>query len=309
VVVRGPSHRAIGAGRLIGPLFRSPRHVPRRTATAPGTGRRLENLASDWLERLSGPLGLWRRRRLVVERQDVALADLSQAFEGYRIAFLTDLHYSAAVPLWYLERAVSTALALEPDIVLLGGDYLSHNARYAQGLVGLLRPLAAPDGVYAVLGNHDHYVSAELVRSKLSEAGVRELRNVSVVLRRRGAELAVGGVGELRFDVIDFEATAEGIAASVPRIVVSHDPDVFAYWPAGIRLDLMLSGHTHGGQAHLPVLGPPYVPSQFGFRYLSGHFRDGDRQLYVSRGIGAITVPVRWRCPPEVTLIVLHAPS
>ena len=308
MVVRGSSHRAVGNGPLIGPLFRSPRHEPRRTALSPGPRRRLENLASDWLERLSGPLGLWRRKRLVVERQDVVLPGLGPAFDGYRIAFLTDLHSSAAVPLWYLERAVATALALEPDIVLLGGDYISHSGRYAQGLVGLLRPLAAPDGVYAVLGNHDHYVSAELVRSKLSEAGVKELRNASVVLRRGGAELAVGGVGEMRFDVIDFEATAAGLAASVPRIVVSHDPDVFAYWPAGIRLDLMLSGHTHGGQAHLPLLGPPYVPSQFGFRYLSGHFQDGDRQLYVSRGVGAITLPVRWRCPPEATLIVLHPP-
>jgi predicted MPP superfamily phosphohydrolase len=71
----------------------------------------------------------------------------------------------------------------------------------------------------------------------------------------------------------------------------------------------MLSGHTHGGQAHLPLLGPPYVPSQFGFRYLAGRLRDGGRQLYVSRGVGAITAPIRWGCPPEITLLVLHPPS
>jgi uncharacterized protein len=89
-------------------------------------------------------------------------------------------------------------------------------------------------------------------------------------------------------------------------VVLSHDPDVFAFWPEEQRLDLMLSGHTHGGQAHLPLVGPPYVPSQFGFRYLAGLIREGSRQLYVSRGIGAITAPVRWRCPPELTLLVLH---
>ena len=240
---------------------------------------------------------------------DVVLADLAPPFADYRIAFLTDLHCSAVVPRTFLARAVSTALELQPDLVLLGGDYVSHSGRYAAGLVDVLRPLAAPDGVFAVLGNHDHYVSARLVREVLAAAGVQELWNTSVLIRRGAAALAVGGVGDLRFDAIDFSAATAGLAAGVPRIVVSHDPDVFAYWPPEIRLDLMLSGHTHGGQAHLPLLGPPYVPSQFGFRYLAGQLREGSRQLYVSRGVGAITAPIRWRCPPEVTLVVLHPPS
>jgi hypothetical protein len=275
----------------------------------PGSARRLENLATDWVERLTAPFGFWRRKRLVVERADVALADLQPPFDDYRIAFLTDLHYSAVVPRWYLARVVATAVELAPDLILLGGDFVSHSARYAEGLVDLLQPLAAPDGVFAVLGNHDHYVGAELVRAALAAAGVRELRNTSLLLRRGSAALAVGGVGDLRFDAIDFRAAAAGLPDDVPRIVVSHDPDVFAYWPPEIRLDLMLSGHTHGGQAHLPLLGPPYVPSQFGFRYLAGHLRDGGRQLYVSRGVGAITAPIRWGCPPEITLLVLHPPS
>ncbi len=275
----------------------------------PGPGRRLEILASHWVERCAAPFGFWRRKRLVVERIDVMLAGLAPAFDDYRIAFLTDLHYSAVVPRWFLAEAVVAAQALQPDLVLLGGDFLSNRKRYATGLVELLQPLAAPDGVFAVLGNHDHYVGAEVVRAALASAGVRELLNASVAIRRGDATLAVAGVGDLRFDVIDFCAAVAGLSGSVPRIVVSHDPDVFAYWPGDIRLDLMLSGHTHGGQAHLPLIGPPYVPSQFGFRYLAGHVREGDRQLYVSRGIGAITAPFRWRCPPEITLVVLHPPS
>jgi len=261
------------------------------------------------VERLTAPFGGWRRKRLVVDRADVTLVGLAPSFDNYRIAFLTDLHYSAVVPEWFLARAVATALALEPDLILLGGDFLSHNRRYVAGLVELLKPLAAPDGVFGVLGNHDHYVGAEIVRAALASAGVRELLNASVVVRRGDAELAVGGVGDLRFDVIDFHAAVAGLSGDVPRIVVSHDPDVFAYWPPDVRLDLMLSGHTHGGQAHLPLLGPPFVPSQFGFRYLAGHIRHGDRQLYVSRGVGAITAPIRWRCPPEITLVALHSPS
>ena len=245
----------------------------------------------------------------MVERLDLTLAGLAPAFDDYRLAFVTDLHLSAIVPRWFLAQALSTTLALEPDLLLLGGDFLSNRRSYSAGLVDLLRPLAAPDGVFTVLGNHDHHVGADVVREVLQAAGVRELWNASVAIRRGDAALGISGVGDLRFDVIDFRAAVAGLPAGAPRIVVSHDPDVFAYWPREIRLDLMLSGHTHGGQAHLPFIGPPYVPSQFGFRYLAGHIREGARQLYVSRGVGAITAPIRWRCPPEVTLLVLHPPS
>ncbi len=291
---------------MIGPLFRSPRHQPRAVPARPGLARRLEIAATDWVEHLTAPFGFWRRKRLVVERMDVSLPDLAPAFGDYRIAFLTDLHYSAIVPRWFLESAVSTAQALEPDLVLLGGDYLSHSTRYAAGLVGVLSGLAAPDGVFGVLGNHDHYVGADVVREVLASAGIRELLNASTVIRRGDAVLWIAGVGDLRFDAIDFHAAVADLPSSVPRIVVSHDPDVFAFWPLELRLDLMLSGHTHGGQARLPLLGPPYVPSQFGFRYVAGHVRERGRQLYVSRGSGAITAPIRWGCPPEITLVVLH---
>jgi len=291
---------------VIGPLFGSPRHLPRSSVVVPGHGRRFENVASHWIEVLSAPFGFWRLKRLVVERRDVALRDLAPSFDGYRIAFLTDPHYSAVVPRWWIAKGVAAALELKPDLVLLGGDYLSHSSKYAAGLADLFRPLAAPDGVFYVLGNHDHYVGADLVRGALSEVGLVELRNASVLVRRGAATLAIVGVGDLRFDVIDFDAAVRGVPAGVPRVVLSHDPDVFAFWPAANRLDLMLSGHTHGGQAHLPFVGPPYVPSQFGFRYLAGLVREGDRQLYVSRGLGLITAPVRWRCPPEITLLVLH---
>lgn len=258
------------------------------------------------MEWLSAPFGFWWLKRLVVERHDVGLRDLASSFDGYRIAFLTDPHYSAVVPRWWIAQAVTAAVDLAPDLILLGGDYLSHSPRYACGLTDLFRPLVARDGVFYVLGNHDHYVGAELVRHALREAGLVELRNTSVLIGRGAGTLAIAGVGDLKFDVIDFEAALRGVPGDVPRLVLSHDPDVFAFWPAEQRLDLMLSGHTHGGQAHLPLLGPPYVPSQFGFRYLAGLIREGSRQLYVSRGIGAITAPIRWRCPPEISLLVLH---
>ena len=258
------------------------------------------------VERLTAPLGFWRHKRLVVERLDVAIEGLAPAFDGYRIAFLSDFHYSAVVPDWWVVGAVSTAMKLQPDLVLLGGDYLSHSVRFAPSLAGLLRPLAARDGVFGVLGNHDHYVGADLVRATLRDAGVVELRNARVLVRRGEAVLAVAGVGDLQYDVIDFQSALAGVPGDAPRIVLSHHPDVFAHWPSELRLDLMLAGHTHGGQAYLPLLGPPYVPSQFGFRYLRGLIEERGRRLYVSRGIGAGGLPLRWRCPPELTLVVLR---
>lgn len=291
---------------MIGPIFRSPRRGPRSTPLEPGAARRYKNFVIDMAEYALARLGSWDRMELRVEEVEFRLRDLAPAFDGYRIAFLTDPHLSPLVPPWWIARAVERANGLGADLIVLGGDYVDDDPHFVSAVGDLLRPLSAPDGVVGVLGNHDHYVDASGVRAQLARAGVRELRNTAVILRRGDASLAVAGVGDLQCDAIDFAGALENVAADVPRIVVSHDPDVFAYWPDAIRLDLMFSGHTHGGQAWLPVLGPPFVPSQFGFRYLSGLVREGARQLYVSRGVGASGVPVRWKCPPELTLAVLR---
>jgi len=291
---------------VIGPLFRSPRRGPRSEPREPGTRRRTKNLLVDMLEYLIAPLGRWEKQRLVIETVEIPIAGLGAAFDGYRIAFLTDLHTSPLVPRWWLERAVEQANALRPDLIALGGDFLDDDPHYIAALADILRPLRAPDGVVGVLGNHDHYVGAQGVREELVEAGVRELFNSAVILERRGDRLAIAGVGDLDNDVIDFDRAVSAIPSDVPRVVLSHDPDVFAWWPPKRRLDLMLAGHTHGGQAYLPLVGPPYVPSQFGFRFLKGLMRDGDRQVYVSRGVGVSGAPFRWGCPAELTLVVLR---
>ena len=291
---------------MIGPLVRSPVRGPRSEPLPIDARRRARNLLGDLVELVTAPLGFWHLKRLEVATVEVKIAGLAPAFDGYRIAFLTDLHSSAIVPLWWLRQAVEQTLETRSDLIALGGDFVHDDPGYARGLTELLTPLAAPDGVVAVLGNHDHYIGPELVREALSKAGVVELLNVPRRLLRGDAELVVAGVGDLQCDAIDFAAAVGAAPSSVPRVVLSHDPDVFAYWPAGVRLDLMVSGHTHGGQAYLPILGPPFVPSQFGFRYLRGLFREGDRQLYVSRGVGASGVPFRWGCPPELTVVVLR---
>ena len=291
---------------MIGPLFRSPRRGPRDTPLEPGMARRTKNLVTDLVEYCLAPFARWHNQTLVVERVEVGLRGLDPAFDGYRVAFLTDMHTSPIVPRWWLDRSVQAALDLQADLIALGGDFLDDDPHYIAALGDILKPLRAPDGVIAVLGNHDHYVSAQGVREELAQAEIRELYNSSITISRGAARLAFAGVGDLQCDVIDFDRALAGVPDDVPRVVLSHDPDVFAYWPPHHRLDLMLSGHTHGGQAWVPILGPPFVPSQFGFRYLQGLMRDGDRQLYVSRGVGASGAPIRWRCPPELTELVLR---
>ena len=291
---------------MIGPIFHSPRRGPRRTPLEPGTARRYKNLVIDLAEYALAPLGRWEKERLVVETVEIRLHRLAPAFDGYRIALLTDPHLSPLVPRWWVERAVARTMELGADLIVLGGDYVDDDPHYVSAVGEVLRPLRAPDGVVGVLGNHDHYVDASGVRAQLTASGVRELLNASMIVTRGGAGLAIAGVGDLQCDAIDFARALDGVPEDVPRIVISHDPDVFGYWPNDRRLDLMLSGHTHGGQAWLPLIGPPFVPSQFGFRFLKGHILEGERQLYVSRGVGASGVPIRWKCPPELTLAVLR---
>jgi predicted MPP superfamily phosphohydrolase len=292
---------------VIGPIFRAPKRGP-RSSPMPTTRRRLtKNLITDLFEYAMAPLARWDRQALVTETTEIAIKGLGAEFDGYRIAFLSDLHISPLVPAWWLDRAVQAALRLEPDIIALGGDFLDDDPHYIPLLANILRPLRAPDGVIGVLGNHDHYVGAGAVREQVARAGVRELYNESRMVRRGKSRLAFAGVGDLERDTIDFTAAVGDLPPSVPRVVLSHDPDVFPYWPADHRLDLMLSGHTHGGQAWLPILGPPFVPSQFGFRYLGGLYREGEKQLYVTRGVGVSGAPFRWRCPTELSLVVLRA--
>jgi len=291
---------------MIGPIIRAPKRGPRHEPVHPGIRRRAKNILVDLFEFVAARFARWDRERLVVEDVTITL-DMPRAFDGYRIAFLTDLHASPIVPAWWLESAVRVANGLGADLIALGGDFVDDDPHYVGSLSGILRPLTARDGVVAVLGNHDHYVNAAAVREQLLQAGVRELFNACTMIERDGERIAIGGVGDLECDVIDFESVFAGVPESMTRIVLSHDPDVFAYWPAHVRVDLMLSGHTHGGQAHLPVVGPPFIPSQFGYRYLRGSFLESGKQLYVSRGIGASGVPIRWKCPPELTLATLRS--
>jgi predicted MPP superfamily phosphohydrolase len=156
----------------------------------------------------------------------------------------------------------------------------------------------------AVLGNHDHWVDPDLVGAALERGGARLLLNRHVLIRRGRAALALAGVDDFTHGAVRPDEALAGVAPEVPRVLVSHNPDLIEYLPAGLRVDVMLSGHTHNGQAQLPLLGPLTVPSQFGRRYLHGLKRVADTWLYVSAGVGSAAFP-RWRNPPELPVLRL----
>jgi len=170
----------------------------------------------------------------------------------------------------------------------------------------VLARFRARDGVVAVLGNHDHWVGPDAVSAVLERAGVTLLTNRHVLVRRGAATLAVAGVDDFTHGATRPDEALAGVAPEIPRILLSHNPDLIEYLPAGLRVDVMLSGHTHNGQLHFPLLGPLLVPSQFGGRYMHGLKRVGETWLYVSAGVGTAAIPMRWGNPPELPVIRLQ---
>jgi uncharacterized protein len=289
---------------VIGLFLHPRRYPPARERRAPVL-ERLTKAPLGWLlERLAVPLARWDRERLVTPEIAVPVRDLPATLAGYRIALVTDLHNGPAVPTRWLERVADRMTELAPDLVALGGDFVSHARSDLEGLYEVVARFRAPDGAVAVLGNHDHWVDPDAVGRALERAGATLLLNRHVMIRRGAATLAMAGVDDFTHGAVRPDDALSGVPSHVPRILLSHNPDLIEYLPPGVRVDLMLSGHTHNGQAHLPWLGPLTAPSQFGRKYLHGLKQVGETWLYVSAGVGSAWIP-RWMNPPELPLIRL----
>lgn len=290
---------------MIGPLLHPRRYPPERERRTP-VFERLVKVPVGWvMERLCAPLVRWDGVRLATPEVAIPVRGLPSEFGGYRIALVTDLHHGPVVPAAWLVRVADRVSELAPDLVVLGGDFVSHVKSDLDGLEPVLTRFRAQDGVVAVLGNHDHWVGADIVAAAVTRAGPMMLVNRCRVVRRGSGALAVAGVDDFTHGGIRLDEALGGVAPQVPRVLVSHNPDLVEYLPAGLRVDVMLSGHTHNGQLHLPLLGPLTVPSQFGGRYLHGLKRVRDTWLYVSAGVGSAAIPLRWGNPPEAALIRL----
>jgi predicted MPP superfamily phosphohydrolase len=234
----------------------------------------------------------------------ITLPRLSPRLHGLRLVQLTDIHVGNFMKQDKLERYVHVVNDLQPDIVALTGDFIGSSPHFIPACAAALGKIEAREGLFACLGNHDYWVGAHNVADALERAGVRVLRNEAQPLTLKGGSLNIAGVDDPWRGKPDFDRALSMVEANVPTILLCHQPDLF---PAGVHraVDLMLSGHYHGGQTTLQFMGMRLSPAHLISEFVEGHYRQGPSQLYVSRGIGITGPPVRLNAPPEITLLHL----
>ena len=241
---------------------------------------------------------LYERHHLGVTRADVPCAALPPALDGLRIGLITDTHHSAYVSLSFIERAVALLDAERPDVVVLGGDYVTrHDRRFIPDAATPFSRLTPQHGMFGVLGNHDDAAS---VPRMLRRAGVTVLADARTRVSVRGETMDLVGVNYWTRTLADVTRVAKGRAPFT--VLLAHDPRRLKE-AAALDIPLVLSGHTHGGQIAVPVLGAVAATK---FPVAEGLAHSGTSTLFVSRGVGTVLVPCRVGCPPEVALLTLR---
>ncbi len=250
------------------------------------------------------PLLVWPSgERFSVYDERIWLDALPPAFRGLRIVQISDIHHGLFLPKEWLSEAVRVANRLNPDIIALTGDFVTYSRRMIGPAAELLGRLRARYGVYAVLGNHDFRVDAGAVTQALRRQRIDVLRNRHVTLWFGGEAVYLAGVDDYGYGA-DLRRAIRGVPREAATILLAHNPRVI-HLASRNNVSLVLSGHTHGGQVNLPLLGTVYGRSPERLRYKIGWDRMGATQIYVSRGIGTIVLPWRLRCPAEITHLEL----
>jgi predicted MPP superfamily phosphohydrolase len=246
----------------------------------------------------------WRSSdRFIVNDERIWLDALPSAFHGLRVVQISDIHHGLFLPKEWLSEAVRQANRLNPDIIALTGDFVTYSRRNIGSAAELLGRLRARYGVFAVLGNHDFRVDADAITLALRRQRIDVLRNRHVTLWFGGESVYLAGVDDYGYGA-DLRRAMRGVPREAATLLLAHNPRVI-HLASRHGVSLVLSGHTHGGQVNLPLLGTVYGRSPERLRYKIGWDRMGATQIYVSRGIGTIVLPWRLRCPAEITHLEL----
>ena len=241
---------------------------------------------------------LYERHRLEVTRETLGISGLSSGLHGLRIGFLTDLHRSHTVSHDMAMAAVTALMQERPDIIMLGGDYVTWgNRQFVEPAAEALGQLSAPHGIFAVLGNHD---DDRDMPAALTARGITVLRDARTRLTINGETLDIAGIRYWTRKVVDIARVLKGVG--LDYILLAHTPSRLSE-AAQLAVPLMLSGHTHGGQIVLPGIGAVAARE---FPIIAGSGRREGTAAFVSRGVGTVYVPVRLNCPPEVALLPLQ---
>jgi hypothetical protein len=244
-----------------------------------------------------------------VTRITVAIPSLEPIFDNYRIVHISDIHLGQWLSPARLDGVVGVVNALEPDVVAITGDFVSFVVDpFVDELSNALRNLRSKDATLVVMGNHDHWMNAEKVRKALQQSGVLELRNDVYTVTRKDALLHFAGVDDVTVREDRLDLVLKKLPSVGPAVLLVHEPDFADISSATGRFALQLSGHSHGGQIVLPVVGPP-IRGSYCKKYPLGRYQVGDMVLYTNRGLGANTFWIRINCPPEITVVTLKSAS
>lgn len=252
------------------------------------------------------------RHEIEVVRRTIAIRNLPDAFVGFRLVQVSDIHLVEWTEPWFLQRTVDQVNAMNPDLVTLTGDFISRGPRsltvtYKAMPVcaEILSTIRCP-WKYGVLGNHDAMAAPRLVTEMLRDRGIPVLINKFVPIERGSKRLWLCGIDDAAAGV-PYLTDAVPARPDAPVILMAHEPDFADHvrkHPRFPLVDLMLSGHSHGGQIRLPWVGPLVLPP-LGQKYVAGHYQVQHMQLYVNRGLGTVGIPMRLNCAPEITELTL----
>lgn len=244
---------------------------------------------------------------LQISRVTVSMPRLGPLFDGYRIAQFSDIHIDNWMTFRRLEDDVEAINIQQPDLIVITGDFITNRVRYSvDDLYNALSKLSAPDGVMAVPGNHDYWQPGEIdkLRQMMRDCGIIDLSNDVHMIQRGEDTLHIAGVDNVIARKSRLDLVLEKLPPTGAAILLAHEPDFADISTATHRFDLQLSGHTHGGQIRLPIIGSLAAPLH-GHCYSAGRYDIDGMTLYVSRGVGMVSLPVRFNCRPEIPLITL----
>jgi hypothetical protein len=295
-------------------LGRTSKEQAGRRLSLPSINRRkfFQLAAGGGVAVLAADSVLWEPNRPRLIRKEIPLRRWPSGLDGFTIALLSDFHYDPYFSIHPIRSAVATVNGLHPDMVALTGDFVSSpmtgnpekGALMAEPCAQILKDLHAPFGVWAVMGNHDAFTDPDHVSAALRAVGINVLVNQSTPIEKNGGRFWLGGVDDILGKMWDLDATLHNIPASEATVLLVHEPD-FADRVVRHPVDLQLSGHTHAGQIRIPFLPPLFLP-ELARKYVWGLYKIGDLTLYTNAGIGTVNIPVRFNCPPEITLFTLR---
>jgi hypothetical protein len=243
---------------------------------------------------------------LSVRETEIKSLQIPAVFNGKKIVLISDIHHGPHFSIERVKSLVEKVNGLKPDIILLGGDYVHNGGAYIKPCMDELKNLSAPLGVFGVRGNHDHWDGAELSRKGMMDAGIKLIENSCECVILNGQKIKLAGVGDLWEGTQEINGPLSGVSDTDFVILLSHNPDyaekISEYYD---KIDLMLAGHTHGGQVSVFGLYSPVIPSACGQKYRSGTVQCGKMKVLVSNGVGCVTPPVRFFCRPDIISITL----